>query len=165
MLAGMERQVATTRILGMLCMGMTLATATGVLALVNWILAGGDLESLRTSSIQPLAMFAVGVGVRALGSTLIRGVRLRDVVLGDVVATLIGVLVFVGVAAMRDPAGIVGLATIIIVVALLPLAALVSLVATAMSKSRLFLMVSGVVSGGILIVTVALQGTLYWPSS
>ena len=161
----MERQGATTRILGMLCMGMALATATGVLALVNGILAGGDLESLRTSSIQPLAMFAVGVGVRALGSTLIRGVRVRDVMLGDVVATLSGVLVFVGVAAIRDPAGIVGLATIIFVVALPPVAAFASLLATAMSRSRLFLMVSGIVCGGILIVAVALQGTLYWPSS
>jgi len=159
----MEREVATARGVNMLCMGMVLAVATLLFEIGDWIVAGVNIDSIRVDVLHPVAMFAVGVGVRFLGSIITRNAtRVLHVMVGDVAAVFIGLLAFFLVAAAHDQANIVTLAAIILTIIALPTAAITSLIASSVARSRSAVAVMGSVSLCILLCAVAVQGIVYW---
>lgn len=158
----MEREDAAPRAVSMLCTGMVFALATSLLVAANWIIGGVDGASMRVEVFQPLAMFAVGVGVRFLGSVITRNAgRVLHVMVGDVAAVSIGLLAFFVVAAVQDEAKIVTVAAIIIAIVALPIAAIVSVIASGITRSRPALVITSIVSLCVLLGAVAVQGTSY----
>lgn len=146
----------------MLCTGMVLALATSLLVVANWVIGGVDGASMRVEVFQPLAMFAVGVGVRFLGSVITRNaVRVLHVMVGDVAAVSTGLLAFFVVAAVHDEVKIVTVAAIIITIVVLPIAAIVSVIASGVARSRPALVITSIVSLCVLLGAVAAQGMSY----
>lgn len=120
-----------------LVLGALLSLAPAAMAVVNWVSYGASLDTLGMSVAGILVAFAIGIGIRAGGTVVVRSSERASIrMLSDLALYAVGTIIWAVVGRAHDSSGSVGLAIFCAVLVGIPIVAVCSLVTSGVTHVR-----------------------------